>query len=396
MKFSDVKDNFVGNLGLVGSGGSGKTRALHELEKALHGQPLFPYDEEAEMLGTTTVIDHMIKKDEFKFRIWDNPGQDNFNIVRVGISQAMGYKGLILFLDASCQLYDFIAFSHACAIRPYIKSEIVPVTIIQNKTDLEELIRRDSGKIAGILSEATYNLQEGQHIPHIKRLARQMNYFALEILEQPEGDYISFSMMEQVLANAFDVYAIEKFGSEAEANNAGLTAMNRRLVVRGMLVALSYDIVTRKVGDYIPMLKRISEETVVASNYHRPTARETATQERIWGDVQEAMVPIRLGGAEDSVLFFDEQYTGQLLLDVLGTEEKFAKHLDAMKTPLKANDMELSSSARINVVSPGGIMEMVGCLEKLIDRIQQPAHHSDLASVAQKLAADDFFDLDGF
>lgn len=396
MKFSAVRDNFVGNLGLVGSGGSGKTRALHELEKAIHGQPLFPYDEEAEMLGTTTVIDHMIKKDDIKFRIWDNPGQDNFNIVRVGISQAMGYKGLILFLDASVQLYDFIAFSHAVAIRPYMKSEVVPVTIIQNKTDLEELIRRDSGKIASILSEATSNLQEGQHIPHIKRLTRQMNYFALEVLTQPEGDYISFSMMEQVLANAFDVYAVEKFGSEAEANKSGLTTMNRRLVVRGILVALSYDIVTRKIGDYIPMLKRITEETVVASNYHRPTARETATQERIWGNVQEAMVPIRFDDGEDSVLFFDEHYTRQLLLDVLGTEKKFEKHLDAMKAPLKANDMELISSARINVVSPSGVAEMMGCLEKLIEQIQQPPRQSDLASVAQRLAADDFFDLDGF
>ncbi|MHA2367682.1 MAG: Rab family GTPase, partial [Candidatus Hodarchaeales archaeon] len=340
--------------------------------------------------------DHMIRKDAQKFRIWDNPGQDNFNIVRVGISQAMGYKGLILFLDGSCNVFDFVAFSHACALRPYIKSEIVPVVIIQNKTDLQELIRRDSRKIASILSNATFRLEDGQRIPHIERLARQMNYFPLEINEQPEGDYIAFSAMEQVLANAFDVYAVGKFGSEVEANKSGLTAMNRRLVVRGMLVALCNDIVSRQVGEYIPMLKRISEGTVMASNYHRPTARETATYERIWGEAAEAMVPIRLGDSGGSNLFFDTEYTEQLLLGVLGTEEKFTKYLNDLQRRLQENAMDLCGFARINVVSGSGVLSMLNVIENLIERIQQPRYKSDLAAVAQELATDDYFDLDGF
>jgi signal recognition particle receptor subunit beta len=396
LRFSDVKDDFVGNIGLVGSGGSGKTRALHEVEKTLHSQPLFPYDEEAEMLGTTTVIDHMIKKDGMKFRIWDNPGQDNFDIVRVGISQAMGYKGLILFLDGSCNVYDFVAFSHACAIRPYIESEILPVIIIQNKIDLQELVRRDSKRIAAILTEETSKLQGGQHIPHIERLTRQMSFFALEVIEQPEAMYTSFSMMEQALANAFDIYALEKFASEEEASKSGFTEMNRRLITRAMLVGLCNDIVSRQIGDFIPMLKRISDETVVASNYHRPTARETGTSERIWGGAQEAMVPIRLGGSADSVPFFDAEYTEQLLQGVLGTEKKFRSYLNDLQKPLRVNNMELCGSARVSVVSTSGVSELVGCIDKLIERIQQPRYASDLEAVAQELASDGYFDLDGF
>jgi signal recognition particle receptor subunit beta len=394
--FSSFGRDFLGNIGLLGSGGSGKTRALYEIERELSDQVLFPYDEEKEMLGTTTVVDHTIKLGSWKFRIWDNPGQDSFGVVRAAVSKTLNYKGLILFLDGSCSIYDFVAFGHALAIRKFMTEDVIPCVVIQNKTDLEGLLRNLSKKIAKTVSDEASRLYGGLYVPYKNRLAKKRAFFNLEVTTQEEADYTTFSMLEQALVNSFDLFAYEQFGSELEATQSGLTMLNRRLIIRAMLISFCNDIVAHQLGNLIPALHRISDKAVVASNYYRPTARETGSTKHIWGKSPEPLFPIRLYTDEGPFSFFDANYVENLLLDILGPEEKFTKHVNVLQGFLEAHNMELVASVRANATTSKGVIKMLSGIGALIERIREPWDSIGSEADKEEDGDQEFFDIKGF
>ena len=267
-----INISFIGKFAAVGQGGAGKTRAIAQVTNHLLGKGKYPWDEEANLSGTSMVMPYSLSLPSgVKIIIADNPGQNSLEQVRLSVAKAgADYKGVLIFTDATAWNFREVGILHAESIAQYVQQKDLPVAFITNKADIIQKFQQTDllHQICDILANTVSSSTHGQEVPYFERVQNKYLTFSLNII----NDWIPFTQLEQLLINALvkHIYPLKI---------PGITKMNIRLLVRALLLGYCdyyRDQYTEFIKQY-PVFNAIDENLINSLNYHRPSAFETDT-----------------------------------------------------------------------------------------------------------------------
>ncbi len=372
----------IGQVGVFGSQGSGKTRIIQTLCQYYGMGERYAWDEEKEMMGTTGVLPFVIPLKDGKITVMDNPGQDNLDLIRSVVAQAgAGYKGLIIVVDDSARIFGSVSMSHADAISPFVRiaeDQKIPLGIISNKSDFSEMLRGKENiyAIASAIEERMLFIQQQEKItiPFYNRVYGQWQNRVIKSLSEAGYKYLRYVDFEQVLVDTLD-HAMSEL-SLPYAQRESLTGMNIRLLARAFSMGFYSLLLDSRIADADALAFRgISPSLYVCLNHHRPTFWETGIA---WNDILDTSEPFM-----PLDVFTTENILAILLKRILGTE---SMHDAFVKQCESKTRWEIVSHARTNVFEEGG-RKFAQILEAVATGILVNEAEAD---------EEELFDLDGF
>jgi signal recognition particle receptor subunit beta len=356
------KNKFVGKIAAIGQGGSGKTYLITHLANYVAGKDIYNWDEESSMAGTIGVTPYTLDFNDQGKRIVinDNPGQDSLEMVRkILASQGDVYQGLVIVCDSLGWNFRKMGLYQAISLSEFTKFEslnYMPVSVIVTKKDLLETLDRENyiPKIAALFEKTGKSIYNGQEIYYRNRAFNRNGTFKVNL---EYSDLIPFTVMEQILTNALDLWV------ERE-RVVGFTSMNVRLFVRSFLLGYCEAMRTVIDMDEYPVFASISDPRLVNKlNYHRPTAYETSTGwEKLASELDE---PPILNSA------FNKDTIQTIIYNfVLASEKAIDKFIDEVKTVGAQHNWKVISYAFTNSVTPRGKEEIKSAIKLLMNDIE--------------------------
>ncbi len=361
---------FIGKFAAVGQGGSGKTRTVAEIANFLYDKKNL-WSEESNLSGTLTVTPYSFtfqsnksNSDNYKFIIADNPGQNSLEMVRLSVAKAgTDYAGIIIFADAISWNFREVGILHAESIAKYLHSNGLPVAFITTKADLILKFQQSNllNEIVFVMANAIENIQENTLVPYYNRVRNREESFHFHLID----GWFLFTQLEQILINALD--------REFFDNSTGFTIMNRRLLVRSLLLGFC-DYYRKEYPEYIknyPAFNAIDSNLINSLNYHRPSAYETETPWNVLaaqsrsGITSKNEIPFR----KDA---FDESSIEYVLRNFcLGTQSRHYETEGKMRARAFENGWKFVTSAYTDSVSKAGMERTIQCIQKLVNEAEK-------------------------
>lgn len=356
---------FLGKFAAVGQGGSGKTRTVAEVTNYLSETNKILWSEESNLAGTLTVTPYSftlpankVNSENYKIIIADNPGQNSLELVRLSVARAgSDYAGIIIFADALSWNFREVGILHAESIAKYLNAKDLPVAFITTKADMIIKFQQSNllHEIIFVMANAIQNIQDDSIIPFYNRVKNRQESFKFN---QNNG-WLPFTQLEQTLINAVD--------QEFFDNSTGFTTMNRRILVRSLLLGFC-DYYRKEYPEYIkeyPIFNAIDANLINSLNYHRPSAFETETPWKVLaaqsrsGVTTKNEIPFR----KDA---FDESSIEYVLRNFcLGTQSRHYETEGQMRARAFENGWKFVTSAYTDSVSNAGLERTIECIKKL-------------------------------
>ncbi|MFX1513454.1 MAG: GTPase domain-containing protein [Promethearchaeota archaeon] len=382
MSKSQLGSASIGQVGVFGSQGSGKTRIIQTLCQYYGKGDKYAWDEEKEMMGTTGVLPYILPLQNGKITIMDNPGQDNLDMVRSVVAQAgAGYKGLIIVIDDSARIFAPVSLSHADAISPFVRiteDQKIPVGVISNKSDFSEMLREK--KIVSVIAEAIeqrmlYIQQRGEFdVTYYSRIYGKWESHNIKAQSEAGYSYLRYTEFEQVLVDILN--QIMRNLPLSTEHGKGITNMNIRLLARAFTMGFYSLLLQSKLADADTLAFRgIGPSLYICLNHHRPTFWETGIS---WSDIlstKEPFVPLDI--------FTKENIQAILLSKILGTQ---SMHDSFIKQCESKPRLKIVSHVRTNVFEQGG-----GRLAQILEAVADGILSNEVESKKEEI-----FDLNGF
>ena len=356
---------FIGKFAAVGQGGSGKTRAVAEIANYLSDSTKYSWLEESNLAGTLTVTpysvsfsDNLSEGDTRKIIIADNPGQNSLELVRLSVARAgADYAGIIIFTDALAWNFREVGILHAESIAKYLKAKNLPVAFITTKADMIIKFQQTNllHEIVLVMTDTIKNIQDNTIVPYFNRVRNKQESFTFN---QNNGWFL-FTQLEQILINALD--------QEFFDNSTGFTTMNRRILVRSLLLGFC-DYYRKEYPEYIkeyPVFNAIDANLINSLNYHRPSAFETETPWKVLaaqsrsGVTAKYEIPFRRDA-------FDEGSIEYVLRNFcLGTQSRHYETEGQVRARAFENGWKFVTSAYTDSVTHVGLERTIECIRKL-------------------------------
>lgn len=360
---------FIGKFAAVGQGGSGKTRTVAEIANYLTDKK-YLWSEESNLSGTLTVTPYSISlpgnkvnSNSNKIIIADNPGQNSLEMVRLSVAKAgSDYAGIMIFADAISWNFKEVGILHAESIAKYLHSTGLPVAFITTKADMILKFQQSNflHEIVFVMANAIENIHEEMVVPYYNRVKNKQESFQFLY----NNGWFIFTQLEQVLINALD--------REFFDNSTGFTIMNRRILVRSLLLGFC-DYYRKNYPEYIkeyPVFNAIDNNLINSLNYHRPSAYETETPWNVLaaqsrsGITSKNEIPFR----KDA---FDESSIEYVLRNFcLGTQSRHYEIEGMMRARAIENGWQFVTSAYTDSVSKAGMERTIQCIKKLVDEAE--------------------------
>lgn len=364
---------FIGKFAAVGQGGSGKTRAVAEVANYLSDSNKYSWNEESNMAGTLTVTPYSVNLpngnstdpyDVKKIIISDNPGQNSLEMVRLAVARGGAeYTGIIIFSDALSWNFKEVGFLHAESIAKYLQSEDLPVAFITTKADMVLKFQQTNllHEVVFVLANAINSIQDQMLIPYYNRVKKREESFNFSL----NNDWLPFTQLEQVLINALD--------QEFFDNSTGLTAMNRRILARSVLLGFC-DYYRKEYPEYIreyPVFNAIDGNLLNSLNYHRPSAFETETPWKILAAQSRSGITSKNEIPFQRTAFNESSIEYVLRNFCLGTPSRHYELEGMIRSRSFENGWKFVTSAFTDSVSKPGIERTIECIKKLANEAEK-------------------------
>lgn len=357
------KNKFIGKIAAIGQGGSGKTYMINSLANYIAKKDIYIWDEESAMPGTIGVTPYTLDFNDVRKRIVinDNPGQDSLDMVRrILASQGDVYQGLCIVCDSIGWNFRKIGVFQAISISEFTKFErlsYMPVILVISKRDLHQKLLNPQilDKISDIFEKAANSIEQGREMYFRNRAFNRNGTFTIDLVNH---DLIPFTIMEQVLTNALDLWM-------ASDPIIGFTKMNIRLFVRSFL--LGYCEAMKSViniAEY-PVFSSLSDPRLVNKlNYHRPTAYETATGwNKLGGDISEPPILRSV---------FNKTTIKTILKNfVLANESEISTFIDEVKSIGLQHRWKVVDYTFTDSVTRNGKENLISTFKTIMDDIEQ-------------------------
>ena len=343
---------YIGKIGVIGTGGAGKTRALIKLSNSTTGRSHYHWDEAEEIMGTTTIQPYSLQLQQQVMMV-DNPGQNSLEHLRKTVAlSGEQYQGLVIFLDAVGWNFWNIGVQQARVILDTLKKPNLPITIIVSKWDLQTRLlgkRNLIDVLTRVIVKTMGEITPGKRLPYYDRLNNKVEYIPFS-----DQKTIPFTQLEQILVNGLDRYTNRTSIPE-------LTRINNRLLIRSLLMGFC-DLFRKYM--FLPEFAKEHPELIIednimyALNYYRPTAYETQT---IWskmaGNPKAKEPPILL----ESFKFADivNIFKREVICPSQETLEEFVRQL-------KEQGYNIVSHVASSIIDRDSTKKMLSAVETLI------------------------------
>ena len=334
----------------------------------LSGTP-FHWNEEKMLVGTTIPIPFLLLLSHGKVRMWDNPGQETYSQIRQAIAQkAAQYRGFMIFIDDTSQVFAHLGYRHALAISRFVhireQGEPIPTAIVSNKKDFTaaltsgNLLKDLASYVADAFERTTS--QDFVSLPYFDRMAHIERVRTAPVKRQRGINYMTISDFEQKLVSLFDEFFQKGTDLDPMLVESIFTKMNLRILARSLIMGF-YELVLNVDLSSIPGLAAISPDLYPILNERRPTFLETNVQ---WSDISpdSKEPPFILD------LFSKNDIVSVMRRRVLGSDEKHQVRVDEIKKE-RADDWEIVADSRISIKSEEGIQKFIYSLEEISTRM---------------------------
>lgn len=360
----DRNSEFLGKIAALGQGGSGKTFLINTMANYLADKELYNWSEEANIAGTIAVTPYSLKFHDRRVIVNDNPGQDSLEFLRNLIaSQGEVYQGFIIVVDAVGWNFRKVGLMQAESMVSTLKNKNLPLIVIISKRDLRDYLFQSNkiSVIATVMANAIKNIDTGYDLVYNSRMYKKRLDHTVKL---QDTSLIPFTIIEQVLTNALDMYLEDE-------PIKGFTKMNVRLFIRSFL--LGYMEAMKSMIDLAkyPIFASIGDPNLVNRlNYHRPTAFETGSG---WEKLGKSSTSSKPGISEPPIIRQTmDSKTIELIINnfVLASESKVQEFVDDMKKSGQGK-WNVISFCYTNALERSGKEQIKNTLLQLIEEIEQ-------------------------